>query len=230
MRLILLLFLTFCLSAFGQNERSHTCRILFLDAPETAPRELFLFDGKVSQSVKLPRANFSPVYELASGDLTLALTTEPVESSEEMDPRSPLVKVPAQVGDFYLLVSSDSKNPVAPVRMQVVEINENEFKKGEMLWFNLTPTAVGGRLGSETLQMRPQSKAIVKAPAKDSDTYHVKLFYQNRGDKNIYPITETVWNFDPRSRMIVFVTSGEDVRTPRVRAFPDFRLKPKEEE
>lgn len=229
MRLFLLVTVALSLTAFGQKEGKHTCRVLFLDAPKDAPKEMFLFDGKKSQEVALPRMNLSPVYDLPGGDLTLVLSEKSIETIEEVNPKAPSVRVPAQVKDFYLLVASDRTNPVTPVKLQVIQVRDNEFKNGEMLWFNVTPKAIGGKVGSEKLVMKPNSKALVKKPAPKKGTYDVELVYQIKGDKKIYPLTETVWNYDPRSRMVVFVTEDEGRRTPRVRGFSDFREKPKEE-
>jgi hypothetical protein len=78
MRIItLLLFLTALLTA---QEGEHTCRTLFLNGPQQAPGKYYLFDGRSSQEVALPRLSFSPVYKLAPN--SSALVNEPAGKLE----------------------------------------------------------------------------------------------------------------------------------------------------
>ena len=79
MRIItLLLFLTALLTA---QEGEHTCRTLFLNGPQQAPGKYYLFDGRSSQEVALPRLSFSPVYKLAPN--SSALVNEPAGKLEK---------------------------------------------------------------------------------------------------------------------------------------------------
>ncbi|MBK1825459.1 hypothetical protein [Haloferula rosea] len=228
MRLLVFVSLLLSWSALAAEKGSHTCRILFLNAPTDAPEKLFLFDGKVSQEVQLPRMNFSPVYRLAAGDLTLVMSEKSYMAPEEVDPKAPRVKVPAAVKDFYLLVASDPKNTVAPVSLKVVPIDSSTFKRGEMMWFNLTGNSVGGKVGRQDLAMKANSRTLLKAPAVGNEDYHVNLAYRIPGKKHLYPLCETKWVHDPNSRMVVFVMTQNGSRTPRVMGFADFRNDGKE--
>lgn len=223
MRLLLLFSFAFSLSLSGAENPPHTCRILFLNAAHDAPKKLHLFDGAASQEVELPRMNLSPVYKLPSGDLTLVLSPTPYALPEEVDPKAPRVTVPASVKDFYLLVANDSSNPVSPISLQLVPVDDSKFRKGEMLWFNLTQHEVGGKIGKQQLAMKPQSKVYLKEPASKSEDFPVKIAYRVKGKKDLYPLCETKWRHDPRSRNIVFVMQEKGTRTPRVMGFSDFR-------
>lgn len=223
MRSLLFFSFVFALSLSGAENPPHTCRILFLNAANDAPKKLHLFDGATSQEVELPRMNFSPVYKLASGDRTLVLSPTPYAAPEEIDPKAPRVTVPASVKDFYLLVANDSSNSVSPISLQLVPVDDSKFRNGEMLWFNLTQHEVGGRIGKQQLAMKPQSKAYLKEPASKSEDFPVKIAYRIEGKKDLYPLCETKWRHDTRSRTIVFVMQEKGTRTPRVMGFSDFR-------
>lgn len=218
----ILLLANHSLAAEGSK---HTFRALFLDAPRNAPKKIFIFDGTTSQEIELPGANFSPVYELPAGDRTVVFTTTPYSTPEEVDPAAPVFKVPAATTDFYLLISSDPKNSVAPVQGLVVPVDKARFKNGEMMWFNLTPNAVGGTVGSQNIALRPQSQKLIEAPVKDKGYFDVELKFQLPNDKEVYPLCETKWIHDPRARMVVFVTNEGGRRTPLVRGFADLRVK-----
>lgn len=227
MRLVFLFSLLIASILTGAEGGKHTFRVLFLDAPNDAPKKLHLFDGEKSQEIELPRMNLSPVYELPAGDLTIVLSSNPYSLPEEVQPNAPKQKVPVGVSDFYLLIASDKSNSVAPVVMQLVPVDESKFKKGEMMWFNLTKNVVGGKVGTQKLVMKPQSQKILLAPASKNEDFVVDLAFQMPGDKELYPLCETKWIHDPRARKVVFVTNEEGRRTPRVRGFSDFRSEKK---
>jgi hypothetical protein len=56
--------------------------------------------------------------------------------------------------DFYLLVSSDPKNPVAPLKYQVVNANREGFQ-----------------LGSRTLNLKPNTQRLVDPPQDTAGSY-----------------------------------------------------------
>lgn len=228
---ILLAFLALSSAlALGQSPAKHTCRILFLDGPDSAPDTLHLFDGTASREVELPRMNFSQVYELKPGNLVLRLLPEAVDDPEQVPPGAPSARIPAAVTDFYLLVTSDPGNAVAPVRLQVINANADRLKRGQMLWFNLTGNTIGGTVGSEKLVIQPNARTILDPPARTNTNYPVNLAFRIPGKEHLYPLCETRWRHDPRSRSVAFVITKPGVRTPRVMVFPDYREPPAKED
>lgn len=226
---ILLALLVTSVAASAQHPPEHTCRILFLDGPDDAPSTLHLFDGTGSREVDLPRLNFSKVYELPAGDLSLHLLPQPPADPESLPPGAPSTKIPAGLTDFYLLLTHDPANPVAPVRMQAIDAGADKLKSGQMLWFNLTENPVGGTVGSEKLVIRPRSRVILDPPARGHTDYPVDLDYRIPGKEPLYPLCETRWQHDPRSRSVAFIIAKPGVRTPRVMVFPDYREKDRED-
>lgn len=224
MRFLIFILLSLSVTvASAQKKADHTCRILYLNVPPNAPKKLHLFDGKESTEVELPGMNFSPVYKVAGGDVTIVLSKVPYSVPEDVDPKAPRARVPAGVKDFYLLLAHDPDNPVAPVKMQVVPVDEAKFKRGDMMWFNLTKNQVGGKVGKRKLAMKAQSKTVVESPAAGNEDYNVNLAFRIPGKKDLYPLCETKWLHDPRSRTVVFVMTQDGSRTPRVMGFQDFR-------
>jgi len=228
MRITLLIFSLLSLAASAQETVTRSCRIIFLKAPEDAPRTLQLFDGTSSQEVELPSMNFSEVYQVAPGAINLRLLREAPAKPEKIDPAAPGAKVADEVTDFYLLVASDPANPVAPVRMSVVNAGQEIFKNGQMLWFNLSDKSVGGQIGRQRLAIAPNARSILDAPAGETGDYNVNLAFYMPGDEKLHPLCETKWRHDPASRTVLFVVNEEGSRTPRVLGFPD-RREPKPE-
>lgn len=234
MRLIALILLGLTpLSAIAQQKAaSRTCRVLFLARPADAPKSLFLFDGASSQEVELGSMSFSPVYQLRPGDITLALLPEPPAPAANgqapvVPSGAPKAAVKEAVADFYLIVSSDPANTVAPVRMQVINANAGRFKNGQMMWYNLTDSLVGGIVGSNKLRIQPNSREILDAPANGPEDYPVNIHYVPPGKPRAEPLCETRWIHDPRSRSVFFVLKEPGRIAPRIIGIPDFREPPK---
>lgn len=211
-----------------QKAPPHTCRVLFLARPADAPKSLFLFDGASSQEVELGSMSFSPVYQLRPGDLHLVLLREPPQpvpagEAPVILPGAPNASVGEAVVDFYLIVSSDPSNAVAPVRMQVINADASRFKKGQMLWYNLTDSQVGGVLGASKLRLQPNSREILDPPVSAAEDYAVNIHYLPPGKQRAEPLCETRWNHDPRSRSVFFVLREPGRAVPRIIGIPDYR-------
>lgn len=221
----LLTFLTLAQFLPAQaQEREHTCRTLFLNGPQQAPGKYYLFDGVRSQEVTLPRLSLSPIYKLRAGDLRVWLLTSPVAQLEEVPEDAPSATIPAGIQDFYLLISRDPANPVVPLKMQVVNANFDRIGRGDMLWFNLTPKYLMGKIGRSSLKLPPKKSAVVKAPARERGNYPVEIYFRVPDDDRTHPLIESQWQHDPRTRSIVFVFDEGKRRAPRVMSFADFRI------
>jgi len=213
-------------SAREETTQTRTIRLLFHNAPGNAPRAVHLHDGKTSQEVQLPRMNLSPIYRIPGGALKLRMLAAPVGDPESIPQEAPAIFIPETIGDAYLLCFFDPDIPVVPVRVRVVDAGEEKFRNGQMLWINLTPHAVGGTLGDKKLTLNPNGRQIVDAPGDGEESYPVVISYMMDGDNRVYPICQTRWIQDMRSRHLVFVFTEPDRRLPRIRGVPDFRPPP----
>lgn len=229
--LVCLPLLAFILPAAAQDKpkSTRTCRILFLNGPASAPQKLHLFDGVSSQEVELPRMNFSPVYKISSDATALALLKEPpVPSPKAGTPPAiatgaPTVRLTESMIDFYLILSSDPANKVAPVKIHVLNADATNFKDGQMLWYNLTDIKIGGILGSRKLLIEPKSHIVLDAPATRMEDYEVNIRYLPPGKTQTEPLCETRWTHDPRSRSVNFILMPEGSIIPRIFGISDFR-------
>lgn len=221
MRLILLFLIGLLpLASNAQDTARRTCRLLMLGERGTVPEPLYLHDGKTARQVETPRMNLSTPYEMPAGALTLRMLTAPPAEDQPVNPAAPSAAVAEGVGSFYLLVTADPSNKVTPVRMQVIDASTDRFKAGQMLWYNLTATDVGGDVGTQKLAVKARSKVTIDPPATAAEDYNVKLSY--RGANNTaQPICETRWQHDPWARTVLFVVNEPGVPIPRIFAFPD---------
>ena len=221
-----LVSLIICSTSFAAEpppKAGRTCRILFLAAPENAPKTIYLNDGITTQPVELPSLNLSNVYKLASGDVALRLTPTMPTEEHPIPAGAPLVAVPDAVTDCYLLVSSDPKNLVTPLKCQIVNANPEGFRSGQMMWLNLTPYQVGGQLGSRTLNLKPNSQSIVDSPKTGAGSYPVKIGYNPGKEQKSALIVSTEWPHNPIGRNVVFVMMLPNSKIPRIKGFSDYR-------
>ena len=228
MKIIALLFMLAV--ALPAAERARTCRILFPGGPQQAAGKYYLFDGKSSQEVSLPRLSLSPVYKLAAGDVKIRLLTAPVLKPEDIPAGAPEIDVSADVRDIYLLVSDHPDNKVLPLKLGVVNANEDKIRLGEMQWFNLTQKHLAGKVGKSSLNLSANSSALVNEPASSAGDYPVEIYFRVPGDERTHPLIEGQWYHDPRSRFLVFVYDDGNRRAPRVMSVSDFRPPEEKEE
>ena len=214
--------LLFALSAAAQVQR--TCRILYPGGPQQHAGKYYLFDGKNSQEVSLPRLSFSPVYKLSSGNIKLRMLAAPIASPEEVPAAAPELILLEDVTDIYLIISNDPSNKVLPLKMNLVNANHNKIGLGDMLWFNLTSKHIKGEVGRSHLSLAANDSALIKSPASAAGDYPVEIDFRVKGDERIHPLIESQWYHDPRSRYLVFVFDDGNRRAPRVMSFSDFRV------
>lgn len=221
MRLIAFLIGFLPLASLAQEAPRRTCRLLMLGERGSVPEPLYLHDGKSTRQVEVPRMNLSTPYEMPGGALTLRLLTAIPAEGQPPNPAAPSAAVAEGIGSFYLLVTADPANKAVPVRMQVIDASVDRFKPGQMLWYNLTATDVGGEVGTQKVAIKARSKEITDAPAKAAEDYNVKLVYRSQKDQAPQPICETRWQHDPQARTVLFVVNEPGTPLPRIFAFPD---------
>jgi hypothetical protein len=223
--------------ATAQAER--TFRVIYLDAPRDAPKSMYLFDGRDSQEVKLPKMNLSPVYTLKSGSVELYLLDKPPASKRKIPADSLHASVGKGTTDFILLVMRDTKkvdgdegdtadeneekDAAEVLTLTLIEVDPAKFVKGGMLWCNLTSNSIEGTLGDVKLSLGPESQAIIESPADGGGSFPVKLSFKAPGDDELRPMTETKWLHNPKSRIVQFVKEEPGSIVPRLLGVADNR-------
>jgi hypothetical protein len=224
--LIFIALLTIFTQLHAQETAARTCRILFLDRPQDAPKTLHLFDGTSSQEVALPSMNLSPLYRLAPGAIQLKLLSEKAEDPKAAFPDAPNVEIPADWNDFYLLVTSDTENKITPVKLKAINAEGENFKLGKTLWMNLSDKTIQAILGEHEILLEPDSSKIVDNPLSQSTPssgyYNASFTYQIQDDGKFEPITEQQWWHDANSRHLGFMLNSGG-KLPKIYFLRDFR-------
>jgi hypothetical protein len=201
-----------------------TCRIVYPERPNDAPKSAYLFDGKQSKRVTLPSMNFSEVIALPSGELTLLMTSTEITDPENLPTGAPRLKIAETVGDFYILMSPDPLNTELQLKMNKVDTGAGNLKPGETLWFNLTGHRIAAKLGESRVLVEPNGRKVSASPVKKSGYYRAEFAYQPDGKGTYQRITEQSWWHDTKSRHIGFMVNTGG-RLPKIYFYRDFRLK-----
>ena len=219
--------------AFAQQKElkqaERTCRMVFPEKPSSAPRFVYLFDGKKNHRIFLSAVNFSEVVDLPFGEITITMAPKPITATdrEEIPKAYPKLRLSEEVRNFYLFLSPNKDNKVMPLRMQPVNIDSRKFKLGSTLWYNFTNHKIAAKIGKAKLALNPKKSAIVEKPRDDSGYYDAAFIFQRNSKGDFLKITEQRWWLDASSRYVGFI-SDRGGRLPRIYFFRDYRTKFKE--
>lgn len=200
-----------------------TCRIVFPERPNSAPKTAYLYDGKENYRVNFPSMNFSEVVVLNEGELTLIATPTKINDPKHLPAEAPKLSIPKEVKDFYILLQSDPTNPTLPVQMRLVDATDKELGPGQTLWVNLTNHRISAKLGEQEMTMRPVSETITKDPTAESGYYRAEFNYQSDAKGEFYKITEQHWWHDSSSKHLGFIVDSGG-KLPKIFFYRDFRL------
>lgn len=209
--------------AGNDQNAKRSCRIIFPERPNDAPKLAYLFDGIKSHEVTLPSMNFSDVIFLPPGEITLLMTPDQVTESENPPSSTPTLTIPGEVRDFYIHVTPDPLNPTLPLRMELVDIGNGKLKPGETLWCNLTDHQIVAKLEGIEIIAPPNTQKVSKAPLPQNGYYRAEFTYQPDAKGDFLRITEQNWWHDAKSRHLGFIVNSGG-RLPRIYFFRDFRL------
>ena len=219
---IAILSAVFLICASALHAKPRTCRIVFPERPQSAPKIAYLFDGSKSQGVSLPSMNLSEVIELPGGELAIAMLASAISDPELLPPQAPVLKIPEGVTDFYIIITPDPENKTLPIKMNLVDTGGGKLKAGETLWYNFTGHRIAAKLGSAQMTVDPQGRTISKDPMPASGYYVAQFAFQANGKGAYAPITEQSWWHDANSKHLGFMynTGG---KLPKIYFFRDFR-------
>jgi hypothetical protein len=223
--LLVTLLLLSSLPVYSQEPEKkslRTCRMVFPERPNDAPKMVYLFDGKKNQQVFLPSMNFSKVISLPAGELTLMMAKDEILDLENLPTGVPTLKITEDVRDFYILVTPDASNKELPVRMRIVNASDGKLKPGKTLWFNLTNHRIVAKLGESKMMVDPKGWTVTNGPMPKSGYYRAEFGYQVEAKGKPLRITEQQWWHDANSRHLGFIIPSGG-RLPKIFFFRDFR-------
>lgn len=202
------------------TEHSRSCRIVFPERPNDAPKFAYLFDGKTTRRVDLPSTNFSEVISLPAGEITLLMT--PDEVTENPPTGAPSLKISEGIKDFYIHVTADPTNDVLPLKLNLLDFGNGKLGRGETLWINLTDHEIEAKLGENKMTAPPKGEVVAKAPQAESGYFRAEFSYRPHAEGEFQMMTEQNWWHDAKSRHLGFIVS-EEGKLPRIYFFRDFR-------
>jgi hypothetical protein len=213
-----------CLVVSISHAKSRTCRVVFPERPNDAPKAAYLFDGAKSQNITLPSMNLSEVIELPVGNITLTVTSQEIKDPKLLPVDVPKLNIPENVTDCYIIVLADPTNKHLPIKLNLVDAGDAKLKNGETLWYNFTKHQIFAKLGKVDLSIKPGSRAISQAPVSSSGYYIARFAYKANGTAPPSPITEQSWWYDVDHKHVGFMVNTGG-KLPKIYYYRDFRMK-----
>lgn len=220
MNVLLLLLGAFLITSLAAEQR--TCRIVYPDRPQDAPKSAFLFDGTRSHKVTLPSMSLSEVIQLPEGRITIALTTGEITDSKALLENAPTLLIPENTPDFYVVLTANEENPYLPIQMKLAYPEAGGFEVGQTLWLNLSNHQIVATLGDAKLSLEPLDMKISDSPSQKSEYYRAKFFYKKDAAGEFAPLAEQSWWHDSKSRSLGLILDSGG-RLPKIMALRDFR-------
>lgn len=202
---------------------TRTCRLVFPEMPGSAPKHVYIYDGKENQKIFLQKMNFSEVISLKAGDITLVFSLNPISDPDNIPDELPKIKIAKEIKHLYIFITTDKENTLIPLRMRMINISDGKFDKGETLWYNLSRHRIQAKLGQSIMNVGPKDSTITKKPMPKSGYYRADFIYQPLGRGDFQKITEQRWWHDQKSRQVGFIVE-KGSKLPKIYFFRDFRL------
>ncbi|WP_386818229.1 hypothetical protein [Luteolibacter algae] len=198
-------------------------RCVYFNPPAGAPDVMFAHVADKVIEVPMPSMNLSTPLDPPSGEYVVRFSDKRVLPPETPAGDTVNLKLTENDRKFILLVYPNPKQKGLPITVSKVTI-DSSFPLGSMMWINTTRNLVGGKIGTETLLLKPGAIVRTKAPSKEKGGYSVRLDYQAPKSREQKMLVNTMWRHDPNSRQFIFVTSMPDTDIPAVNAVADFEM------
>ena len=222
MKPLQILSLLCLLVACQVHAQNRTLRVVFLDRPADAPKSLYLFDGKKSQLIELPKLNLSKIYHIDNASTSLSLTSAKIHSKKSLPSGSPTSQIPAAAKELYLVITSHPENTTNPMKLHLVGTGAQPLQQGEMLFYNLFKRTIEGNIQNHKVQLAPNQQQRIHQAAKTKGSISVQLsFLYRQGKKR--SICNTQWSYTPTQRSIGIIYDTPGKLTPTVQNFLDYR-------
>ena len=202
---------------------ARSVRLLYVEAPESAPPALFVVAGKEAARVDLPRlAVSSGKAEVPAAAVRLRLSDRAPSREHPLPPEAPAVDLPAGAGDVLLVLLPSGQPGPLGFRVQAIDFSPARLADGGVLWLDLGARALDARLGSAVARVAPgQARAMVPGAAPGA-TYPVIVDLAPAGPGAApLPLMRATWLRDPGRRQLLFILDDPERNVPRVVAIPD---------
>lgn len=182
-------------------------------------KEVHHLENATITKTDLPTKNFSKSYQFTAGVPILFGRPNP----EEAGTLIPYLAVtpPAGVQDLILLFFP-TEDPEAPLKVIPIDGSWNEFKRGELMFLNVSSMNVSAVLGKTRFILESGTPKKISGPEpddKDGDYYYVTIRSQEK--KSWRPLYKGYWPLDEKVRRFVFVFDDTKNDTVRLMGVPD---------
>jgi hypothetical protein len=198
----------------GQAAKGITIRV-FAAALHPGQDPVCALTGEVrGDAFELPEFNLSDFFAVPARDFRLISAASPLETPPQILAN---IRLPGTGTDFRILLV-----PAADATYQAVVIRGDDpmFSSGDVFFINLSSHRILGRLGSTQLDLKSNSREIIRLPGKQSGTFFEVKFAREEAGK-LLPLTDTRWPVLRNNRSFLIFHNGKR-GLPTYRAVDEF--------
>lgn len=199
----------FCLIV-SSSFAARTVQIMYFNPPTSPPDEVFMYAlGEDPVDVDLPQYNFTPCYNIPSGDQILRFLPRKYLPAEEIPENAPFVRVPEKWKKVFILAFYDRSNSTMPLKFRAINASPEKFDNGNTMFINFSPKVIYGMLGDNRLIVKPGSMVINKDSYPPGEDYSVNLRQMNVDRSKDYRFLTKMFRHYPDQRKIMFIYTPE---------------------
>lgn len=173
-------------------------------------------EENVSDPFEIPGNGFSAPLPSPGNSRILQLG---VPAIDEANPFKPLmaVNLPKQGRRFLVIVFPSPEG----LRSTVIRADDPDFRRGDIMIFNLSSQALAGNLGDARLRFTPGSTTSFRPKRKgDAPNYQVSFYSQKDGKPKLF--AANMWPYFDHKRAFVFLYVDPATSRPTYRSVDEF--------
>ena len=205
-------------------------RLLYLQAPDDAPANVFLVVGKGGKEIDLPRLSISAKrLALPAGTVRVYAATKAPSKDHPLPADAPFADIPGGMNDpLVVLLPTGGAGPLA-FQMMPLDFARTKAPEGAVVWLNLSTRAITSQLGNSRAVVAPRQAVIQLPSGRSGDVYPVSVVLApETGENDGVPLMKSSWVKEPGWRHLLVIVPDDSRKVPRIIDVPE-RMEPESE-
>lgn len=206
---------------------SRSLRLLYVQAPEDAPVNVFLVVGKGGKEIDLPRLSISSKrLVIMDGNVRVYAAIKAPTKAQPLPADAPFVDIPKGMNDPLVVLLPTGGVGLLAFRMIPMEFARTKAPEGSIVWLNLSAHPLTSQLGSSRVSVAPRQAVIQLPSGKTGEVYPVSVVLApEHGETEGVPLMKSSWVKEPGQRHLLVIVPDPNRSVPHIIDVPE-RMEP----